>query len=1144
MRQQQSISISQDSSPQESSGRLGELQRTTPASTNEGWYPLSHGQEALWFLWKLAPHCWAYNMVFPIGVRGELDVAALHRSLQKLTERHPLMRTEFKEESGKLFQRTIEQHRVQLEQVEAADWNASQVEEAIKERAYKPFNLEANALPRFTLLRRGPAHHVFIIVVHHITSDLSSLTVLMDELREVYAAEKAGAAWSLPPLPVSYEDYVRQERSLLQGETGERLCNHWQKELAGSLSVLDLPTDRLRPAMRSFRGGMISHRIDAALTRQLRQLARNEEASFFTTLLTAYVVLLHRYSNQDDIIVGTPTGGRKSAELGGLFGDLVNMAPLRIDLTGKPSFRQLLAQARARVRGIIEHQDFPFSLIVDRLQPVRDLSRSPIFQTTFVLQKFHSFKEVSRIVLPGPDEPTIQFADLILEPIPLAQQDGQFDINLEMKEDDSGRLMGAWKYSADLFEADTITRMAAYFETLLREIVANPDRPVGELRLLTSEESLRVVTGGQGAQKEFPAKTVCELFEAQVEQRGAAIAVRCGEASLTYSELGQRVRGLARSLMELGVGPDVLVAVLLPRGLDFVTMLLAIHKAGGAFLPLDLRHPPSRIVQILESSGVPLLLTSRALDHDVSVAIAGLDEARRPRVLNIEEMDLKRAGENWPEVDGNGLAYVMYTSGSTGSPKGVMVEHCGMVNHVLAKLSDLEMNEHDILAQNGPQSFDIVVWQCLAPLVLGGQVLVLTDEAAEDPARLVAEVERRGVSVLQLVPSMLHAVLEELTAREEGPPALSSLRWIVPTGEALPTELCRRWLELYPNIPLLNTYGSTECSDDQCHYRLDQLTPMDDALAIASIGKPVQNLSAYVLDRNLLPVPFGVVGELYIGGVGVGRGYRHDPARTAAAFIPDPFSWRPGARLYRTRDWARQRADGNLDFLGRVDHMIKLRGFRIEPEEIEAALCRHPSISKAAVVAQEHPSGERRLVGYIVHSAQALDGGSPPSVEELRQFLADSLPQYMIPATLCSLDALPLSANGKLDQRRLPAVEWKTAATELFVAPRTRTEEKMAGIWSEALGLERVGVMDDFFSIGGDSILSIQILARCKRTGLHLSPSDVFMHRTIAALSALADDNAQTTSEEHSVAVSTLPGLHVHQEHLELAFGQVEFDEQ
>lgn len=1107
------------------------------------WYPLSRGQEALWFLWRLAPQSWAYNIPLPVVVHGPLDVPALHRALQKLSDRHPCLRTAFQEEGGTPRQRALPQYAVPLEPIDASQWSTAQLNEAVRDTARQPFDLEVSATLRVTLWRRGDESHVLLLVLPHIVSDLWSFIVLMDELKELYPAEKAGRACHLPDLRLCYEDYVHWQRQWLTGEAAERLWEYWREELAGELPVLDLPADHARPPLQPFRGGTITRQLDAELTRQLKQQARSEGVTLFMALLAAYQVLLHRYTGQDDILVGTPTAGRPQAELTGLIGDFVNMVPMRADLRGTPSFRQLLKHIRAQVVGAIKYQDYPFSRLVERLQPARDLSRTPIFQTTFVLQKFHRFEELSRVLLPSEDEPAIPFADLLLEPIPLAQQDGQFDVNLEMKEDEAGRLVGAWKYSTALFEADTVARMAGHFETLLRELVAHPERPVADLRLLTDAESRRAVVEAQGRQVALPgAASVGALFDAQSERRPEAIAVSCGEASLTYAALGRRVTGLARCLVERGVGRGDVVAVLMPRGLDFVTALLAVSKAGGAFLPLDPRHPLAHTVRVLDGSGTRLVLTSGELAPEVSTALANLPGARGPQVVTLAQLAWAHASGELPAVQGTDLAYVMYTSGSTGEPKGVMVEHRGMVNHVLGKLSDLGMGADDILAQNGPQSFDIVVWQCLAPLVVGGQVVVFPDEVAEDPAKLVAEVERRSVTVLQLVPSMLRALLEEITA--VGAPPLARLRWMVPTGEALPTELCRRWFEVYPHIPVLNTYGSTECSDDQCHYALRRLGPADAAVAVASIGMPIQNMAAYVLDRHLAPVPVGVVGDLYIGGVGVGRGYCHDPIRSATAFIPDPYSSHPGARMYRTRDLARRRVDGNLDFLGRVDNMIKLRGFRIEPGEIEAALSRHPVIAGAAVLARTDPAGERRLVGYVVLAPQHQSlSDAPPGAETLRQFLASSLPQYMVPTHFCFLDRLPLTANGKLDQRRLPEPAWHITPAEQLIAPRTPTEALLADCWAAVLGRERVGVTQDFFAIGGDSILSIQIVARCKRAGLHLRPSDLFQYSTIAALAALADGNAPSAGDGSDVeSTDQLASLQVSREHLEIALGQVDFD--
>ncbi len=1122
--------------------RLKDLVRGRLGATG-GWYPLSHGQEALWFLWRLAPQGWAYNMALPVGVRGALDLDALRRALQALHDRHPCLRMAFREENGQTQQRGIVGHKVTLDPIDATGWSAERLREAVTADARRPFDLEESAAARVTLWRSGPEEHTLSLVVHHIVGDLWSLIVLMDELRAVYAAEKAGRPWSLPALSLSHEDFVRWEKRMVVGESADRQARYWRERMAGELPTLDLPTDRQRPPMQSFRGATVFRRLDSDLTAALEDLARSANASLYMALLAAYMVLLHRYSGQDDLVVGSPTAGRGQPGLADLFGDFINMAPLRADLSGNPSFSTLLEQVRDAVIGALNNGDLPFSLLVERLQPTRDLSRSPLFQTSFVLQKFHRFEELQRALLAFPDEPPVPFADLQLLPWPLAQQDGQFDLNLEMKKDDSGRLVGAWKYAADLFEPETVARMADSFAVLLRQIVANPATPVDELSLLTAEEATRTIEGGCGPLVAAPPEpSILTLFESQIARQGAATAVTCGDQSISYAALGLRVDSLAQRLAARGVARETLVAVMMPRGVDFVTALLAVTKAGGAFLPVDPRQPSPRTVRVLNTSAAPLVLTTAALKDELDRALAELPTAARPRVIDFESVAADAATAPLPSPSGGAdLAYVMYTSGSTGLPKGVMVDHRGMVNHALGKLEDLDFGVGDTLAQNAPQSFDVVVWQSLAPLAVGGRVAVIPDDQAENPATLLTEVARSGVNALQIVPAMMRAVIEEAERHDCGPPDLGALRWIVPTGEALPTDLCRRWFDLYPAIPILNTYGSTECSDDQCHYRMERLLPTDAVLPVVTIGDPIRNMTCHVLDRALSPVPPGVVGELYIGGLGVGRGYRGDPARTAASFIPDPFSPTPGGRLYKTRDMARRRADGLIDFLGRVDHMIKLRGLRIEPGEIEVALCRHPAIAQASVQARPHPSGERRLVAYLVLSSPL--SGPTPDDAELRRFLAAQLPQSMVPEHFRALDAMPLTANGKLDDKRLPAPDWQAAVEAPFVAPRTPTEETIAAIWAEVLGRERIGATEDFFAIGGDSIRSIQIAARCQRAGLAVKPQDLFQRRTVAALADQAARLDPPSAPSAAPSATADAVLQVAAEHLKRAVELVQFDD-
>lgn len=1117
-------------------------------NVSTSWFPLSHGQEALWFLWKLSPKNFAYNIPLNVGVRGQLDVTAFERAMRRLARRHPSLRTAFREDVDGPRQRPIDEHQLEISHTDASSWSEARVRQAVTEEARRPFDLATDAVMRCALFHRSDDLHEFLLVIHHITGDLWSLVVMMDELRRLYSEETGGAGAALPDLALRYEDFVTWQRGLMAGKAGEHLWNYWRETLAGEIPILDPPVDHSRPPIQSFRGGTVVRRLGPETGAAQRALATAEGTTLFVVLLAAYQVLLHRFTGQDSLIIGSPTSGRHRAELADLVGDFVDMVPIRCDLQGGPSFRDVLGQAKRQVVGALKHQDYPFSLLVERLKLPRDLSRSPVFQTTFVLQSFQRYEEFSRVLLPDTDEPSIPFADLQLEPRALAQQDGQFDVNLEMKEDEKGGLVCAWKYATDLFEASTIERLAECFETLLNDIAVDPARPVSELRLQTTERADAALAESRGPAETLPAATsIFALFEEQAAQRGDAIAIRHADEAVTYAELSERVARLATGIAALGVQKDDLVAVLMGRGIEFISVLLAISRAGAAFLPLDPRHPNQRLGQILDDGGVRLVLTDDRFGGEDSDAGYPVEQGSRDFV-HIKDLDTDGPVTPAAPIDGRDLAYVMYTSGSTGRPKGVMVEHAGMVNHVLAKLEDLEMDAAAALAQNGPISFDIVVWQCLAPLAIGARVEVFSDAIAEDPAALLAEVERTGVTALQIVPSMLQAVLDEAEAEAEtqgAPPPLGTLKWMVPTGEALPTLLCRRWLKLYPDIPILNTYGSTECSDDQCHYTLRQVDGADRAVALASIGRPIRNMAAYVLDDGLNPVPVGIVGELYIGGLGVGRGYVNDPERTAPAFIPDPFAREPGARLYRTRDLARRRPDLALDFLGRVDHMIKLRGFRIEPGEIEAALAGHASVSEAAVTARAHPSGERQLVAYVV---PAGDPATFPDTEALRRYLTDHLPLYMVPAVYRQCESLPLTANGKLDLKRLPEPDWAASQSETYKPPSTATEETMAAIWADVLGLERIGVDDNFFAVGGDSIRSIQIVARFKRAGLNIRPSDLFLHQNIAALAAFADgaaalDATVDAMPEMEGSDNPLSGnLQPSREHLDRAFAQVSFD--
>ncbi|MBB5062622.1 non-ribosomal peptide synthetase [Granulicella mallensis] len=1091
----------------------------------DGWFPLSPSQEALWFLWKLAEEKGTYHIAVPVGIRGPLDVAVFERCWQTLIDRHLGLRLQFAERDGKPMQRSIHNHRFVLRHIDASSWTEEQLANEMRSEYVRRIDLEASASPSVILYKRKPGEAVLLIVLHHIAGDLWSLIVTMDELRILYDAEQNGRRAELPPPAITLQHAIEWQARQLSSSAGDRLRQYWQQELQGDLPLLDLPTDRPRPLQRSFAGSMYLQTMDAELAADLQRLAADNGVTLFSALLAAYLTLLHRFSGQQTVIAGTPVAGRSRKELEPLVGDMVNMVPLRAEFDGNPTFRDLLKQMRSRVTGAIAHGDFPFSLMLPLLEQPMDRNRTPVFQTMFVLQRFQRYPDFSRSMLPTEDISPIPFAGLELIPMLFAQQEGQYDLSLEMKQDEQGRLIGGWRYSTSLFDLETIQRLAAHFVTLLRGVVSDPGLPVASYALMTPDETERFLQDGRGATRELPAeKTVCELFLKQAHLTPNAIALCVGERILTYAELEKEVDRLARRIHGLQLPPGFLMPILLPRGVEFITAILAIHRAGGAFLPMDPRHPMARTAGIVTEGGTPVVLTTAGIRTELQAELRTYPEALRCRLLTLEE--LPQPEPTLPDVPANGLAYVMFTSGSTGKPKGVMVEHRGMINHVLGKLQDLGITAMDRVAQTGPQSFDIVVWQCVAPLVAGASVWVFTDDEAENPHTLLERSRDNRITVLQLVPSMLTALLDEAESAATSAASLQQLRWMVPTGDAFPTVLAERWLALFPHVPLLNTYGSTECSDDQCHYALDRLEGSDLAVPVVSIGTPIANMTAYVLDGALRPVPVGVAGELYIGGAGVGRGYAGQPELTAQSFLPDPFSTTSGARLYRTRDRVRRRPDGRIDFMGRNDHVIKLQGLRIEPREIEAVMVRHPDVLQAAVLLLHDPWRQPRLTGYYTGTATS---------ESLLRWLAEHLPQSMIPSVLCSLAQLPMNSSGKLDRKQLPEPDWGSTGQMDVIAPQTPAEQALYDIWQAVLGRSDFGTTHDFFAVGGDSIRSIQVVSRARSAQYVFQVSDIFIHRTIGALARVAKTAMPIETHE-------LPAIQAAD--LATALQQVQFDEE
>jgi amino acid adenylation domain-containing protein len=1081
---------------------LAELLRTRARQTRDrgaGGTPLSENQRGMWFLNQLAPTSAAYNIAFAVSILSPLDIEALRAALQSLVDRHAILRTTYRLEAGVPVQVVNAAQPIDFACVDAARWDDGELRRRVAAATQEPFDLESGPVSRTRLFARSDGTHVLLLVFQHIAFDGWSTWLLLDELRSAYQRAAAGDRTVPPPPAADYRDFGRWQAELLVSERGQRARRYWHENLAGELPILSLPVDRQRTEVPLGRvGASAFFALSPDAVDQARALARTESATLYMVLLAAYHVLLHRYTGQDIIMVGSPVSGRTSAEFADVVGCFVNSVVIRGDLGGTPTFRAFLRQIRQTVLGALEHQDYPFRRLAEELRPSRDLRVPLLFQTDLAMHRPHRFSELATIFLGHArvDRGPIRFGDLQIEHYQVHQPGGQLDLSVEMLE--QGRdVVGTFQYDPALFDRETVERMMRHYQLLVERLVADPDAPVSTVSLLTADERRLMVVDWNATDAPFPAdRCFADLFEAQVGRTPDAVAVVADEGTLTYRELDARAQRLTGRLVAAGVGRDRVVALLGDRSLDFLTWILAVFKVGGAYLPLDPRHPAARHASILSGSGAVLVLVDDDHVDVLDAALAAMNGPVRPATLRRRELHAAAAEAGPIESEGRpaDLAYVIYTSGSTGVPKGAMVEQLGMVNHLYAKIRDLGLTGGDTVAQTASQCFDISVWQFLAPLLVGGRVRIVSDDVAHDAPQLLDLVEREGVSVIEVVPSVLATAFAEGTGLTPSRWTLARLRWLIVTGEAAPPALCRRWLQTYPRTGLMNGYGPTECSDDVTHHVMTEPLPAD--ATQVPIGRPIANMRIYVVDQALTPVPIGVPGELCVGGIGVGRGYLGDPARTAQAFVADPFSDRPGARLYRTGDLARWRADGTLEFLGRIDHQVKIRGFRIELGEIEAVLGRHPDVRETVVLAREDARGERRLVAYVVTGA----GGPPPA--ELRQFLGRSLPDYMVPDTIVPLPALPLTPNGKIDRRALPVPAPMSADRQAtYVAPRSEAERVVADIYADVLGLDKVGIQDGFFDLGGHSLTATRAIARIRETfGVQVQVRTIFEIVTVAAM--------------------------------------------
>ncbi len=1085
----------------------------SPRRPESGAPPLSFAQERLWFLQQLTADSAAYNIPVAQRLVGHLDVAALSCALGEVVRRHEALRTLFPAPDGRPCQIIAGAGPWVLPLVDVTalpqERRLDETRCRLTAEARRPFRLAAELPLRSHLWRLAAEEHVLFVNTHHIASDGWSQGIFNREWTVLYEAFVRGAPSPLPEPGVQYADFAVWQREWLRGKVLETQLAYWRRQL-DDFQVLELPTDRPRPAVRTDTGASLSLALPEEPSRWLRQLSIEVGASLFMTLLSAFMALLYRLTGQTDLAVGSPIANRRYEEIEGLIGFFVNTLVLRSRPEPRQSFGDLLARVRELCLEAYLHQDLPFEKLVEELDPERDQARSPLFQVMFTVQNAPA--KVMR--MPGIED----------SPFALSWGGSRFDLEVSLFEA-KGRIRGSIGYNADLFHATTVARLVRHYETLLAELGEHPERRLGSLSLLAAAERQQLLLEWNDTAAQGAAGPLVSRIEIQTRRTPGAVAATDRTSQLSYGELDARSSRLAHRLVEAGVASEDVVALLAERSVDFLVALLGILKAGGVYLPLDPLHGEGRLSRVLQQSAPRLVLVAGSLEAKLEVALRAFPAAKAPGRKRIEELLANPAPSTSPRVPAASgkLAYVLFTSGSTGRPKGAMITHQGMCNHLEAKIRDLGLGPSDVVAQTASQSFDISVWQLLAPLLAGGRVHVVAPEAARDPRTLLAEVARAGVTILQTVPSFLSLLLDELD-RHDGPhPALGRLRWLLSIGEALSGQLARRWLQACPGLPLVNAYGPAECADTVTHRVY--VDPLPFATPV-TLGRVLPNLRLYLLDKHLEPVPEGAPGELCVAGVGVGRGYLGAPWRTAPSFVPDPFSDHPGGRLYRTGDLGRWRSDGTIEFLGRNDHQVKIRGFRVELGEVEATLLVHPAVAEAAVVAAGE-GVERRLVAFVAPGESDTDRPASELVARLREHLAERLPDAMRPTAIRLRASLPRLPSGKVDRKALgrdAREAHATAGTAEFAAPRSPLGKALAEIFSELLHRERIGLHDDFFSLGGHSLLGVVLTTRIEdRFGVRLPLAVLFQEPT---LSGLARAISQRTASGGSPLIALRDASH------------------
>ena len=1052
----------------------------------DGPVPLSYAQELLWLLSQVFDGGVAYNAPGAFQLEGPLDLDVLGRAFEALTERHEILRTTYSVIDGRPMQTVgavapVEINRIDL-RGRTADEQHAEAQRILKQESRFAFDLVNGPVIRPTVIRLADDEHILMLNMHHVATDGYSRGVLYRDLTALYEAFAEGRPSPLPPLHIQYADYSVWHRNWLDSGVADAQIEYWKRKLARAPSRLDLPTDFPRPPIRSWVGDNMSLMFDLSTRQALHAAARQGDATLFVALLATFATLLSRYSGQDDIVIGTPFAGRNRTELESMVGYFINPLALRIDLSGDPTFTELLGRAKEATLEAFAHADVPYESVVREVNPERDLSQTPVFQAMVVLHNPAWQTERPKFEPPG-----IRCAEISHE-----KGWAKFDLLLGMSERTTG-LNTTWEYSTELFKPATVQRMTEHFRALAESAGSSPDRRLSRLSMLSEAERAKVLVSWNAHPEPLPQReSIKELFEEQVLRTPSAPAISFDGEQLSFDELNRRANRIAWLLREQGVGPGTFVGILMEKSLDLVPAVLGVVKAGGAYIPLDPLYPADRIEFMVADAQPKLLLTQ------VKQLGRSFDDAGRRMAVDAPGALDGFSEENPPTVaGGDDLAYVIYTSGSTGRPKGAMIANRSLASAYFAYERAYRLRELTAHAQMASFSFDVFTGDLIRSLLAGAKLVLCPIETVIDPAALHDLMLAEGIDGAEFVPATASLLFEY--AEREGK-TLEHMRLVVVSSEAWRNDKYAFFKGLCgPQTRLINAYGLTEATIDSTWFEPSAETALVPGRYVP-IGRPLDNTRVYILDSAFEPEPIGIPGELFVGGVAVARGYLNRPELTAEKFVPDPFSSEPGALLYRTGDLARWLPDGTIDFLGRTDRQIKIRGFRIEPGEIEAVLERLPAIRAAAVVGRRDPRGETRLVAY-------LDADSWPEPSDLRTFLSEHVPHYMIPSAYARVDELPLTPNGKIDLDALPDPVWEAAgAAEEFVVPRTETERRVAGVWSSVLSVEEIGINDNFFALGGHSLLAMKVMSRLRdELGVTLTLRTIFDAPSVLELAAEVD---------------------------------------